>query len=85
MLGSIGDQLLENPEREGVVTPHDVLVDLIEQNVQIDDDVIVLGDHAWAIHGYIAYDGEVIAATFATEYEARTQLSRLDGLRGGLG
>ena len=39
------------------MTPHDVLVELIEQNVQIDDDVIVLGDDAWAIHGYIAYDG----------------------------
>jgi hypothetical protein len=55
----------------------DVLVGLLEQNVQIDDDVIVLGEHEWAIHGYIAYDGEVIAATFATEHEARAQLSRL--------
>jgi hypothetical protein len=61
------------PDREA----HDVLVELIAQNVQIDDDVIVLGEHAWAIHGYIAYDGEVIAATFSTEQEARAQLSRL--------
>ena len=45
-----------------------------------DDDVIVLGEHVWAVHGYIAYDGEVIAATFATEQEARIQLSRLGGL-----
>jgi len=59
---------------------HDVLVELIEQNVQIDDDVIVLGEHVWAIHGYIAYDGEVIAATFASEHDARIELSRLDGL-----
>ncbi len=56
----------------------DVLVELLEQNVQIDDDVIVLAEHEWAIHGYIAYDGEVIAATFTTEQEARAQLSRLD-------
>jgi hypothetical protein len=62
----------------------DVLVGLLEQNVQIDDDVIVLGEHVWAIHGYIAYDGEVIAATFTSEQEARTQLSRLDGLQHGL-
>jgi hypothetical protein len=62
----------------------DVLVGLLEQNVQIDDDVIVLGEHVWAIHGYIAYDGEVIAAIFASEQEARTQLSRLDGLQHGL-
>jgi hypothetical protein len=59
---------------------HDVLVDLLAQNVQLDEDVIVLGEQVWAIHGYIAYDGEVIAATFASEHEARVQLSRLDGL-----
>ena len=62
----------------------DVLVELLEQNVQIDDDVIVLGEHTWAIHGYIADDGEVIAATFTSEHEARTQLSRLDGLQHGV-
>jgi hypothetical protein len=39
----------------------DVLIELIEENVQLDDDVIMLGDDAYAIHGYIAYDGEVIA------------------------
>jgi len=60
----------------------DVLADLIEENVQLDDDVIVLGEQIWAIHGYIAYDGAVIAATFATEHEARVQLSRLARLSG---
>jgi hypothetical protein len=59
---------------------HDVLIALIEENVQLDYDVIKLGDHVWAIHGYIAYDGEVIAATFASEREARALLSRLDEL-----
>ena len=48
--------------------------------MQIDEDVIVLGVDVWAIHGYIAYDGEVIAATFASEHDARAELSRLDGL-----
>jgi hypothetical protein len=62
------------------MTRPDILAELVEQNVQIDDDVIVLGEHVWAVHGYIAYDGEVIAATFATEQEARIQLSRLGGL-----
>ena len=58
----------------------DVLVELIEENVQLDYDVIMLGDHAYAIHGYIAYDGEVIAAIFASEDEARALLARLDEL-----
>jgi hypothetical protein len=58
----------------------DVLVELLEENVQIDYDVIMLGEECWAIHGYIAYDGEVLAATFKSEDEARALLSRLDDL-----
>jgi len=58
----------------------DVLIELIEENVQLDYDVIMLGDEAYAIHGYIAYDGEVIAAIFASEAEARALLARLDEL-----
>ena len=58
----------------------DVLVELIEENVLIDYDVIMLGEDAYAIHGYIAYDGEVIAAIFGSESEARALLARLDEL-----
>jgi len=60
----------------------DVLVELIAENVQLDNEVIVLGEQLWAIHGYIAYDGAVIAATFASEHEARVQLARLALLSG---
>jgi hypothetical protein len=58
----------------------DLLVELIEENVQLDYEVIMLGDHAYAIHGYIAYDGEVIAAIFTSEADARAVLARLDQL-----
>jgi len=58
----------------------DVLVGLIEENVQLDDEVIMLGEDAYAIHGYIAYDGEVIAATFASAGDARAMLARLGEL-----
>jgi hypothetical protein len=40
----------------------------------------MLGADAYAIHGYIAYDGEVIAAIFASEGEARALLARLGEL-----
>ena len=63
----------------------DVLVELIEENVQLDVDVILLCEHAYALHGYIAYDGAVIAATFATEREARAELARLEDLLGRAG
>ena len=39
----------------------DVLLELLEENVQLDDDVIMLCDDAFALHGYIAYDGAVLA------------------------
>ena len=56
----------------------DVLAELVAEHVQIDRDVFEIDDATWAIHGYIAYDGEVIAATFASEKEAWAGLSRLE-------
>jgi hypothetical protein len=58
----------------------DALVDLIEENVQLDVDVILLCEQAYALHGYIAYDGAVVVATFATVQEARAELARLGDL-----
>jgi hypothetical protein len=55
----------------------DVMVELIEENVQLDVDVILLCEEAYALHGYLAYDGDIVAATFATAQEARTELARL--------
>jgi hypothetical protein len=34
-----------------------------------------IGPQTWAIHGLIAYDGEVIVATFASENDAWAALS----------
>ena len=53
----------------------DVVSELTAENVEIDEEVIELSEHTWAIHGRIAYDGEVIAATFETESEAWAALS----------
>ncbi len=51
---------------------------LVEERVLIDQDVIAMSERTWAIHGYIAYDGQVIAATFATEKEAWAGLARVE-------
>jgi hypothetical protein len=37
--------------------------------------VIEIDAQTWAIHGRIAYDGEVIAATFASERDAWSALT----------
>jgi hypothetical protein len=54
-----------------------LVVELVALHVEIDDDVIEIDDDKWALHGRIAYDGEVIAATFVTESAARAALSQL--------
>jgi hypothetical protein len=45
------------------------------ESVEIDEEVIELDSQTWAIHGRIAYDGEVIVATFASEREAWAALA----------
>ena len=54
----------------------DVVAELRAENVEIDEEVIEIDSQTWAIHGRIAYDGEVIAATFASERDAWAALSR---------
>jgi hypothetical protein len=61
-------------------TPHrhrvDIVAELEAMNVQIDYAVMRIGPRTWAIHGRVAYDGEVIGATFASEQDAWVALSR---------
>jgi hypothetical protein len=54
------------------------LRELVEEHIQVHQDVIEIDEKTWAIHGLIAYDGEVIAATFASENDAWAGLSRLE-------
>ena len=54
----------------------DIVSELEAMNVEVDDDVMTIGAGVWAIHGRMAYDGEVIGATFASEREAWSALSR---------
>jgi hypothetical protein len=49
---------------------------------QLHQDVIEIDEQTWAIHGYIAYAGDVIAATFASANDAWAGLSRLQEIEG---
>jgi hypothetical protein len=46
-------------------------------NIALDYDVMRLGPRTWGIRGHIAYDGEVLAATFQSESQAWVALSPL--------
>jgi hypothetical protein len=55
---------------------------LVAEHVQLHQDVIEIDEQTWAIHGYIAYAGDVIAATFASANDAWAGLSRLQEIEG---
>jgi len=56
----------------------DTIAALVAEQVALDRDVIELVTGTWAIHGFIAYDGEVVAATYGSEREAWAALSHLE-------
>jgi hypothetical protein len=53
---------------------------LLVENASIGGDVLEIGDDAWAIHGVIPVDGEVLMAGFDTYDDA---IRVLDQLRSG--
>jgi hypothetical protein len=55
----------------------ELVTELEAMNVEVDYDVMRIGPHTWAIHGHIAYDSEIIAATFPSEHDAWIALSPL--------
>ena len=61
--------------------PGDIVSELEAMNVELDYDVMRISPRAWAIHGRVAYDGEVIGAIFASEREAWVALSRPTALQ----
>jgi hypothetical protein len=48
---------------------------LTVEGIELHMDVLEIADHEWAIHGLLAYEGEVIAATFTSEDDAWNALS----------
>jgi hypothetical protein len=52
---------------------------LLEENAWIDGDVLKISEEAWAIHGEIPVDGEVLMAEFATYDEAKCVLDQVRG------
>lgn len=55
-----------------------IIADLAEMHIDVDRDVIEIDAEKWAIHGHIAYEGAVIAATFLSERAAWAGLARLE-------
>jgi hypothetical protein len=53
------------------------LEELVEENASIAGDVLQVGTHLWAIHGFIAVDGDVLMAEFDSYEEATSTLEQL--------
>jgi hypothetical protein len=67
-----------NDERGDQTDPAQrVIHELIDEHVRFDYDVVQIDDQTWAIHGFIAVDGEVILAEFTTQDDARSALEQL--------
>jgi hypothetical protein len=58
----------------------DVLATLVDEHLEVDRDVVPLAPDTWAIHGYLAYEGDVICCTFPTERAAWAGISRIEEL-----
>ncbi len=61
-------RLLPRARGGGVMT-------IVAAGVDLDFDVLEISVGQWAVHGHLAYEGEVIAATFASASEAWSALA----------
>jgi hypothetical protein len=67
-----------NDERDGDhVRQLQFLQILVEENASIAGDVLQVLPDLWAIHGYIAVDGDVLMAEFQSYDQARNVLDEL--------
>jgi hypothetical protein len=74
----MGEMTASAPDRNQRDSEPDFIADLAEKHIEINQDVIEIDAEKWAIHGRIAYEGEVIAATFGSERAAWAGLARLE-------
>jgi hypothetical protein len=70
----MNDSPAKHPERH-----LEFLRALLVENASIDGDVFEIDQDAWAIHGVIPVDGEVLLAGFETYDEANRVLDQLSG------
>jgi hypothetical protein len=55
----------------------DVLNELVYEHARVSGDTFPIDAQSWAIHGFIAVDGDVIMATFSSREEAQRAIRRL--------
>jgi hypothetical protein len=51
---------------------------LIDEHVLVDCHLVPIDAETWAIHGYIAVDGNVIVAEFTDQLEAEAAIVRIE-------
>jgi hypothetical protein len=68
---------MSDPDEQVSTQSVDVVAELEAMCIALDYDVMSIGPRVWAIHGHIAYDGDILAAVFPSERAAWTALSPL--------
>jgi hypothetical protein len=61
------------------IDPRVSFLEAVDEHASIAGDVLQIDTNTWAIHGYVAVDGDVLLAEFATERAARDALAELGG------
>jgi hypothetical protein len=54
-----------------------ILAEFLAEHATVDGDIAEIGTNAWAIHGHIPVDGDVIMAEFGSFEEASAALEGL--------
>ena len=54
-----------------------IIEDLIYEHARVARDIIQIDTQTWAIHGFIAVDGEVIMAEFNSRNDAEAAIEQL--------
>jgi len=60
-----------------MTTPEPFFDAVVSTHADIGGDIVQVGVSTWALHGFIAYDGEVLLAEFDDLFTARQALNRI--------
>jgi hypothetical protein len=68
---------MNNEVGEQSIAKQRIIEDLIYEHARVARDVVQIDAQTWAIHGFIAVDGEVIMAEFKSRDDAEAAIEQL--------
>jgi hypothetical protein len=80
-----GPAIKQEPHADRTDRRRQVVQELIDEHVHVSCDLVPIDGQTWAIHGSIAYEGEVIVAEFQDQADAEAALMELAASENPLG